>query len=255
MPAAFGSLLHTYVVAPLRQTGRPYEMKSARKIALETWELTIRPKKGAALRFDAGQFVWLNVGHSPFSLYENPLSISSAPAIRPDIQFVIKEAGDMTCRLGEVTPGTVAYLDGPHGNLTLKGRRGKGVALIAGGMGIAPLISIARQLAAEGHPRPMILLYGNRIAEQIIYEDELARLALGQGTQVIHVLSEPPAGWNGLTGQIGHDTTEKAFAFDDAGEWLFLVCGPPAMLDVVEEALIALGVPTRQIVSERFYYD
>jgi predicted ferric reductase len=54
LAAAFGSLLHTYVIAPLRQTGRPYEVKAVRKIALKTWELTIRPKKGEALRFNAG---------------------------------------------------------------------------------------------------------------------------------------------------------------------------------------------------------
>jgi predicted ferric reductase len=255
LAAAFVSLLHTYIIAPLRQTGRPYEVKSVRKIALKTWELTIRPKNGEALRFDAGQFAWLNIGHSPFSLYENPFSISSAPAARPDIQFVIKEVGDMTRRLGALTPGTAAYLDGPHGNLTLKGRKGKGVALIAGGVGIAPLISIARQIDAEGDPRPVILLYGNRVAEQIMYEDELARLALRQGTQVIHVLSEPPSGWEGMTGQVGRDTIQKVFAFADAAEWLYLVCGPPAMLDAVEDALIAQGVPARQIVSERFSYD
>ena len=101
----------------------------------------------------------------------------------------------------------------------------------------------------------MILLYGNRVAEQIVYEEELSRLGLRQGTEVIHVLSEPPSGWEGMTGQIGLDTIEKVFAFDGAGEWLYLVCGPPAMLDAVEDALIALGVPARQIVSERFYYD
>jgi NAD(P)H-flavin reductase len=188
-------------------------------------------------------------------LYENPFSISSAPAARPEIQFVIKEVGDMTRRLGEVTPGTAAYLDGPHGNLILEGRTGKGVALIAGGVGIAPLLSIARQLDVEGDPRPMILLYGNRVADQVVYEDEFTRLALRQATQVIHVLSEPPSGWEGMTGQIGRDTIEKVFAFAGATVWLYLVCGPPAMLDAVEDALIALGVPARQIVSERFYYD
>jgi predicted ferric reductase len=255
LATAFGSLLHTYIIAPLRQTGRPYEVKSVRKIALKTWELTIRPKKGEALRFNAGQFAWFNIGHSPFSLHEHPFSISSAPAVRPEIQFVIKEAGDMTRRLGAVTPGTAAYLDGPHGNLTLKGRRGTGVALIAGGVGVAPLISIARQIDAEGDPRPMILLYGNRVGDQIVYKEELSRLALRQGTQVIHVLSEPPSGWEGMTGQVGRDTIEKVFAFDGAAEWLYLVCGPPAMLDAVEDALIAQGVPARQIVSERFYYD
>lgn len=253
--AAFGSLVHTYLVAPLREASRPYEVISVKKIALKTWELAIRPGKGEALGFEAGQFAWLNVGHSPFSLHENPFSISSAPAARPEIRFVIKEMGDMTRSVGEVTPGTRAYLDGPYGNLTLKGRTGKGIALIAGGVGIAPLISIARQLRAENDPRPMILLYGNRVTGQIVYKGELSRLARRKNSQVIHILSEPPRGWKGLTGQVGRDTIEKVFTFDGAREWLYLVCGPPAMLDAVEEALIALGVPAGQIVSERFYYD
>src|SRR5690606_4265328 len=152
-----------------------------------------------------------NVGHGPFSLNENPFSISSAPAQRPDIGFVIKEAGDFTERIGEIQPGTVAYLDGPEGNLTLRGRTGKGVALIAGGVGTAPLIGIARQLRAETDPRPMILLYGNRIAEQIVYADELDEFARRPNTRVVHVISEPGFGWAGPTGQLDRATIEKTF--------------------------------------------
>ena len=88
-------------------------------------------------------------------------------------------------------PGTTAYLDGPHGNLTLKGRSGKGIALIAGGVGVAPLLSIARQLDNESDPRPLILLYGNRLADQIVYEDELKLLAGKNNRDVRLVLSEP----------------------------------------------------------------
>ena len=78
---AFASLVWTYVVAPLRQAGRPYEVTSVRKIAVKTWEVCVRPKQGEALDFEAGQFAWLNLGHSPFSVHENPFSISSAPGI------------------------------------------------------------------------------------------------------------------------------------------------------------------------------
>lgn len=255
LAAAFASLVWTYVIAPLREAGRPYEVTSVRKIALKTWELTVRPRQGDALEFEAGQFAWLNPGRSPFSLHENPFSISSAPAQRPDIQFVIKEIGDLTCHIGDVAPGTVAYLDGPHGNLSLKGRTGKGIALIAGGIGIAPLLSIARQLRAENDPRPLILLYGNRVAEQIVYRGELNRLARKAKIQVVHVVSEPKRGWKGRRGQVDAAMIKDVFAFDEASEWLYLVCGPPPMLDVVEDALTDLGVPGRQIVSERFYYD
>lgn len=252
---ALASLVWTYVIAPLGEAGRPYEVTSVKKIALKTWELTVRPRRNDALVFDAGQFAWLNLGHSPFSLHENPFSISSAPAERPDIRFVIKEVGDLTRRIGDVAPGTVAYLDGAHGNLTLKGRTGKGIALIAGGVGIAPLLSIARQLRAEKDPRPLILLYGNRVAEQIVYKGELNQLGRRAKTQVIHVIAEPKHGWKGLTGQVGKAPIDEVFSFDGASEWLYLVCGPPPMLEAVEDALTDLGIPGRQIVSEQFYYD
>lgn len=252
---ALGSIAYIYAIAPMLNASKAYEVASVRKIALKTWELIVRPRRGDALDFDAGQFVWLNVGHGPFSLNENPFSISSAPAQRPNIGFVIKEAGDFTERIGEIQPGTVAYLDGPEGNLTLRGRTGKGVALIAGGVGIAPLIGIARQLRAENDPRPMILLYGNRVAGQIVYADELNELARRPNTQVVHVISEPEIGWTGPTGQIDRATIAKVFSFEGASEWLYLVCGPPPMLDAVEDALIGLGVPAEKIVSERFYYD
>jgi predicted ferric reductase len=65
---ALGSLVKTYLLTPLRQLSRPYEVSSVRKLALKTWELTIRPNAGDAMRFVPGQFVWLNVGNSPFCL-------------------------------------------------------------------------------------------------------------------------------------------------------------------------------------------
>jgi predicted ferric reductase len=255
LAVALVSLVNTYLLTPLRQLSRPYEVSSVRKLALKTWELTIRPQSGDALRFVPGQFVWLNVGNSPFSLAENPFSISSAPADRNQLQFVIKEVGDMTRSLPEVRPGTKAYLDGPYGNLTLEHRKAAGIAMIAGGVGLAPLLSIARQLKAEGDPRPVVIVYGNRVAEQIVYGDELEDLIEHPGSELVHVLSEPDPGWRGLTGVIDAGTLGQVFRPRDISGWLFLVCGPPVMLDVVEAALKDLGVPAGQIVSERFYYD
>ncbi len=255
LAVALGSLVKTYLLTPLRQLSSPYEVISVRKLALKTWELTVRPQAGDAMRFEPGQFVWLNVGSSPFSLEENPFSISSAPADRNQLQFVIKEVGDMTRALPEVKPGTKAYLDGPYGNLTLQHRQAAGIALIAGGVGIAPLLSIARQLKADQDPRPLVMVYGNWVAEQIVHGDQLEELIAHPGSQLVHVVSEPRPDWHGLTGVIDAGTLGRVFGSRDVSGWLFLVCGPPVMLDVVEAALKELGVPARQVVSERFHYD
>jgi NAD(P)H-flavin reductase len=72
---------------------------------------------------------------------------------------------------------------------------------------------------------------------------------------VVYVLSEPKAHWKGLTGQLDEAVIKKIFAFEGAGDWLYLVCGPPPMLDTIEDALLGLGIPAKQIVSEQFYYD
>ena len=93
------------------------------------------------------------------------------------------------------------------------------------------------------------------MADQIVYEDELRSLAGKNNRDVRLVLSEPEPGWGGLTGMIDQTMLEEVICFEDASQWLYLVCGPPAMLDGVENALIARGVPSSQIVSERFYYD
>jgi len=69
------------------------------------------------------------------------------------------------------------------------------------------------------------------------------------------VLAEPPAGWSGLRGQLDAANLRACLPRDDARAWLYFVCGPPAMIDAVELALARLGVPLRQIVSERFVYD
>jgi NAD(P)H-flavin reductase len=99
-----------------------------------------------------------------------------------------------------VKPGTIAYLSGSHGNLTLRGRKRTGIALIAGGVGIAPLLSIARQCYAEDDKRPIILLYGNRVAKQIVFKQELDQLAALRGGKVVYVVSETKGNWKGLTG-------------------------------------------------------
>ena len=208
------------------------------------------------LRFEAGQFVWLHLSPTPFTLRENPFSIASAPQDGGRGAFVIKEAGDFTRSLGGVRSGQRVWVDGPHGALTLPGPEVPGIGLIAGGVGIAPLLGMLRQMRAAGDGRPAVLLYGNRLESQIVYPDELDRLDADPNTDIVHVIGEPTPQWTGLTGVIDAASIAAAFgARDPEGAWTYLACGPPPMLDALEEALMAQGVPAGQIRSERFVYD
>jgi len=252
---ALASLAFVYLVKPVLKLLSPWVVESVRPIGLKIWEVTIAPRGHKGLRYQAGQFVWLNIGRSAGSLNENPFSISSAPASGNRLQFVIKELGDFTRSLGQIAPGTHAYVDGPHGNLSISGRNEPGIALIAGGVGIAPLLGILRQLQHDNDPRPTALIYGNRVEAQIVYHNELQMLSRKHGTKIVHALYEPPENWAGHIGMCDADLIRRVFNRPEMRQWLFILCGPPIMMEVAEETLIGMGVSATRILSERFNYE
>ena len=249
------SLAYVYGFEPIIQKRRPWSVRSVRPVALKTWELTVDPDGHQGIKYEAGQFAWLNVGNSPFSLHENPFSICSAPGSGSAVQFMIKELGDFTNIIGEIKPGTTAYLDAPHGTLSVSGRTEPGVCLIGGGVGIAPLLGILRQLRHDNDKRATTLVYGNRIEEQIAYRQELEELTHDHGTNVVLALYEPPENWQGHAGMADATLIRSIFKSPQMTQWLFVLCGPPIMMEIAEDTLIELGVPAHQILSERFVYD
>lgn len=249
------ALANTYILRPLKQLRRPWKVTEVAPAGSRTWEVTLHPDGDFRQDYHAGQFAWLNIGHSPFSLQENPFSISSSPSAGPEVRFIIKELGDFTRTIGKVAPGTRAYLDMPHGHMTVAGHKAPGIGLIAGGVGIAPMMGILREMQATGDKRPATLIYGNRTEAQIAKTDELSAIASDTGAKIVHVLNDPPAGWNGETGVITPDLLHRHFGEAQHRDWLYILCGPPVMLEAVEDALIAMGIPSDRIISERFSYD
>jgi len=249
------SLAHIYLVKPLLKLRTPWVMEECQQVAKNTWEVVLAPRRHDGIHYKAGQFVWLSIGRRALSLNENPFSISSAPASGERLRFVIKELGDFTRSLGTIPTGTKAYVDGPHGSLVVSGRTEPGIALIAGGVGIAPILSILRQLQLEGDPRPTILVYGNRTEEQIVFRDELDGMARDHGTDITLALYEPPAGWEGYHGMCDADLLRQLIDTPQKRQWLYVLCGPPVMMKAVEANLTEIGVPKEQILSESFKYD
>jgi predicted ferric reductase len=252
---AFGALAWIHVVRPLCQLRRPWRLARVERIAERTWLLRVEPAGTAAFRFAAGQFAWVKFHQALFRITEHPFSISSSPGQLPALEFLVKESGDFTRTIGSLRAGTPAYVHGPHGNFTLAGRHGKGIVFIAGGVGIAPIMSMLRELRYERDPRPITLVYGNRVEAQIAFREELEAMRNDLRLALSLVLSEPPPGWEGARGQLDAPTLQSLLPREGPDEWLYIVCGPPAMIDAVEHVLDAAGVPLHQIVSERFRYE
>lgn len=251
---ALASLAWTYVARPLAQSRRRWRVAAVTPEAERIWRVVLEPETAHEFAFAAGQFVWLKLHRALGRITEHPFSIASAPGQLPPLQFLIKEGGDFTNGIGRVRAGTPAYVDGPYGNFTLAGRSGAGIVLIAGGVGIAPILGLARDLAATHDPRPLTVVYADRSQAQLAARAELEALAREPGRALHLVLAEPPARWTGLSGRLDTEKLKACLPREGAGDWLYFVCGPPAMIDAVEKSLAALGVPLGQIVSERFVY-
>jgi predicted ferric reductase len=252
--AASLTLLRTYLIMPMLQRGRSFKIVNVIPAALKTWHVTLVPEDNKGFNFKAGQFAWLKIKTTSFGLTEHPFSISSAPSDLPHVRFTIKESGDFTKNIGNVLQGEKAYLDGPHGHFIIDDQECEGIVMIAGGIGVAPMISIIREMAQQKDPRPVKLLYGNRIQSQIAFQDELEKASEAIKLQVDYVLSEPPQDWKGPVGFLDASVIQGALELSQPEKWLYLLCGPPVMLDNVVDTLNSAGIPNRQIIFEKFTY-
>jgi ferredoxin-NADP reductase len=167
---------------------------------------------------------------------------------------MIKNRGDFSGAAGDIAPRTPAYVDGPHGNFMLEGRPCRSIALFAGGIGIAPLLGILRDLQLRGDRRPVRLVYGTRNAGRLVGMDVIDAARQGLDLRVDCVLEEPPPGWTGEVGAISPAVVARAIAGLEPGRCLCLLCGPAPMMLAVERVLLGLGVPGGNIVFERFDY-
>lgn len=250
------TLLRSYLIMPLLQKRRPFRVISVKQAATKIWHITVAPagNNNNNFMFKAGQFAWLKLKEAPFNLTEHPFSISSAPFELPQLRFTIKESGDFTEKIGSIFEGEQAYIDGPHGHFIIGDQEFKGIVMIAGGIGVAPMISIIKEMAYQKDSRPVRLLYGNRIESQIAFQYELKKASQDIKLQVDYVLSEPSPDWEGLTGYLDSTIIQEALDMPRPNEWLYLLCGPPAMLDSAVETLKLEGIPNRQIIYEKFSY-
>lgn len=240
------------IVRPMTLLKSPYRVTDLRPERGSSWTLTLTPEGHPGLRFSPGQFAWLTLRASPFRAKEHPFSFSGSAAEAGTLRFTIKELGDFTRTIKDVKPGELAYVDGPHGIFTVdRHPRAPAFVFIAGGVGIAPIMSMLRTLADRNDPRPLRLVYGNRRWENVLFREEIDLLRSRLSLEVIHVLQETPPGWTGLSGVLSEPVLRRAIPPELPGATYFL-CGPKPMSDSVQRTLRKMAVPLHQVHCELF---
>jgi predicted ferric reductase len=248
---AVGSFFYVRLWRPWRASRKPYRVTAVRDERGEVSTIVLEPVNHFGMKFRSGQYAWLSIGNSPFTLQQNPYSFSGSDQAAPNrIEFTVKALGDFSERLVETEVGTLAHLEGPFGSFCLEDQAA-GAIFIMGGIGVTPAMSILRSLQDQGDPRPMVLFYANSTWAEVAFRHELDELARQLSLRVIHIINEPDEEWTGETGYLSQEILERHLSEQERTFPVF-VCGPIPMMDSVEKALLAMGIPLSQMRAERF---
>lgn len=248
-----GLLVHVRVVRPLFMLRKPYTVTEVRPERGDTTTLVMRPAGHDGFRFEPGQFGWLTVWGHPFGITGHPFSFSSSAEARDgSVEMSIRGLGDFSRTVRDIPVGKRVYLDGPYGAFTI-GNPADMHVLIAGGVGITPMMSMIRTLADRHDDRPVVLLYGATDQESITFREQLEELAGRLALTTVYVLTDPPSDWTGEQGFITPDVLRRHVP-PPYDEHEYFICGPPPMMDAMEAALAHLGVPMSKYHSERYSF-
>ncbi|HME71485.1 MAG TPA: ferredoxin--NADP reductase [Myxococcota bacterium] len=156
----------------------------------------------------------------------------------------------------EVQAGDTLRVTEPAGTFTLDFdcEASRRYVLVAGGVGITPLISLAETILRAEPQSQVMLLFGNRSPEEICFRARLANLAVTfpERLTVRHVLEGPPSGLEACAGRLDGARVLGLIGTPDAD--LYLLCGPQLMMESINAALRGAGVGADRIRTERFAY-
>ncbi len=216
-------------------------IKSIKKVTHDT--LSIITEKPVGFTFKPGQATNIAIDRRGWEEEARPFTFASLPE-DDFLEFVIKTYPDhdgTTDKLLDVEEGERLILSQVYGTIEYKG---EGV-FIAGGSGITPFLSILRDLHRKGRTGGNKLIFANRSEKDIILKGELEEIL---GDNFINILSEEKND-RYEHGFITRELVEKVAAGADG---YYYLCGPPPMMQALEDILAGMNVGSGKIVKESF---
>jgi ferredoxin-NADP reductase len=187
---------------------------------------------------------------------ERSYSIASAPEDERVALTVERiDDGEVSPYLaGDVVVGDAFEVRGPiGGHFTWRAGDGGPILLVGGGSGLVPLMAMLRHRARAGSDADARLLVSARTADDLLYRDELERLASARdGLSITYTLTRgAPERWTGHTRRVDADMLREVGPAPSVAPKVF-VCGPTPFVEAVADELVSLGHGAASIHTERF---
>jgi len=220
-----------------------YRIHGVKQETDDTFTLELSPThSNGEAAFAPGQFNMLYV----FGVGEVPISISSDPAKAPAIQHTTRVVGTVTKAMRRLKRGDMLAIRGPFGTQwPVAEAEGKDVVIAAGGIGLAPLRPALYSLMRRREKyRKIVLLYGTRTPEDILYRKELEQWRGKFDLEIQVTVDRAASSWRGNVGVV---TTMIPRAPFDPTNTLVMVCGPEVMMRFTAQEVLKRGVPANRV--------
>jgi predicted ferric reductase len=241
----------------IRLRRRPFFSPRWKVIDIESvgandFRIDLKPEKKPHFSYMPGQFAFLSFDALSISKEAHPFTLSSTPTRPETVQFIVRDRGDWTHRLNTIRKGDRAFIEGPYGRFShrLLPTR-KDIIMIAGGIGITPMLSMLRYQYDYKDSRRITLIWSNQTRAHLFAQEELnaIRTRLTNFTWLpIFTREKGEDGQMGRLDQVMLKHTLRGGRMESA---IFL-CGPPPMMNVVQADLIRIGFPKSSIHTEAF---
>ncbi len=214
--------------------------------------VTMRGRRLDRLAPLAGQFFAWRFLTGPGWMRSHPYSLSAAPD-GATLRITVKDLGDGSHALAQVTPGTRVLIEGPYGRLHPGVRTRRQVVLMASGIGISPIRALLEGLPQQ--PGEVTVIYRARTEADLALRDEIEAIAGASGARVFYVLGRRIPGrdtWLPETAAGLSDAEALRQLVTDVAESDVYLCGATEWMDAAAAAARECGVPAERIHSERF---
>jgi glycine betaine catabolism B len=221
------------------------------EILSRTHDVTsFRFPRPAELDYKAGQFFFITLKQGDKELRKH-FSFSSSPTEKDHIEFTKKFTDhEYSLALKAVKVGDWARIDAPYGQFTFEGEYPK-ITLLGGGIGITPFLSICKNATDKAFNSKITLFYGCRTENDRAFKEELEELAQkNKSFKIIYIINQPTEKWKGATGNINTELVKQLLP--DYQENMFFTCGPPPMVEAMENLVASLGLPKEKLKRELF---
>lgn len=208
---------------------------SNEELASGIWLMRIRTVEDYS-DFRAGAFFHIQVDPGPYPLFRRAYSILGATTDEAEILY--KVAGMGTRLLSRRYPGDVISVMGPLGNTFTAPAADEQALLIAGGIGMPPILRWAENLLEAGVEAERItFIYGARTGTELVLRDRIERL----GFEVRYATDDGTMGTHGFVTELLKSEMESLRGTGRSGR--FYACGPAPMLAALSRVSESDGIP------------